>query len=59
MLLSNLAVCHKKKSTFIKNQQFHKKIVLTKFKMNKVVNGFLLIRNKFITELHLGELELH
>ena len=57
MLLSNYAVCGKKKSTFIKNKEIHNfnNISNEKFKMNKVINKFLLAGDKFMPELHLKQ----
>ena len=51
MLLSNFAVCCKKKSTFIKNKELSN----DNFKMNKVMNRFLLTGDKFISELLLKQ----
>ena len=48
MLLSNCAIYGKKKSAFIKNQEF-------KFKMNKIISKFLLIGDKFMPEFHLKQ----
>ena len=44
MLLSNCAVCGKKKSTFIKNKELDN---FDQFKMNKVLNKFLFTGDKF------------
>ena len=55
MLLSNCAVCGKKKLMFIKNKKLHYTIVLIKYKMNKIVNKFLLTADKFMPELCLRE----
>ena len=49
MLLSNCAVCGKKKSTFIKNQELSN----DQFKTNKIIKKLLLTGNKFMPELHL------
>ena len=49
MLLSNFAICGKKKSTFIKNKELSNDL----FKMNKIINKFLLTGHKFMPELHL------
>ena len=46
MLSSNYAVCGKKKSTFIKNQELSN----DHFQMNKIINKFLLTRNKFMLD---------
>ena len=51
MLLSNCAVCGKNKSTFIKNQELSNDY----FKMNKIINNFLLTGDKFMPELHLKQ----
>ena len=51
MLLSNCAVCIKKKSTFIKN----KVLSNDQFKINKMINKFLLTGDKLIPELHLKQ----
>ena len=48
MLLSNCAVCGKKKSTFIKNKELSN----DQFKVNKIINEFLLTGDKFMPELH-------
>ena len=55
MLLSNCAICDKKKSTFIKDQELHSfnNISNDYFKMNKIINKFLLKGDKFMPELHL------
>ena len=55
MLLSNCAVCDKKKLTFIKNKDLYNFNDL--FKMNKIINKFLLTGNKFMVELHLNQPE--
>ena len=52
MLLSNCAVCSKKKSTFIKNKELHN---VGKFKMNKIIKKFLLTGDKFMPELYLKQ----
>ena len=44
-----------KKSRFIKSQEVHLTIVSMKFKMNKIVNKFLLTGDKFMPELHLRQ----
>ena len=51
MFLSNCAICGKKKSTFIKNQE----LSIDYFKMNKIINKFLLNGDKFMPELHLKQ----
>ena len=48
--LSKCAMCDSKKSKFIKEQ------VNTRYKMNEIVNYFLLAGDKFRTEMHLREL---
>ena len=53
MLFSNCAVSGKKKSTFIKNIELHNFNNL--FQMNKIINKFLLTRDKFMPELHLKQ----
>ena len=45
MLLSNCAVCGKKKSIFVKNKDFS----------NKIINKFLLIGDNFMPKLHLKQ----
>ena len=55
MLSSNCAVCGKKKSMFIKNQDLHQAITLIKFKMNKIVNKLSFNRRKFMYKLHLRQ----
>ena len=54
MLLSNCAICGKEKSTFTKNKEFNN-ISNDKFKMNKIIDKFLLTGDKFIPELHLKQ----
>ena len=44
MLSSTCAICGKKKSTFIKNQEIHK--FSNKFKMSKLINKCLLTGEK-------------
>ena len=51
MFLSNWAVCGKKKWTFIKSKELNN--FNDWFKMDKIINKFLLTHNKFIPELHL------
>ena len=53
MLLSNCAICGKKKPTFIKNKELHNFNV--KFKMTKIINKFLLTGDTFMSELHLKQ----
>ena len=57
MLLSNCAVCGKKKSTFIKSKELHNfdNISNDSFKMNTTINKFLLTGDKFMPELHLKQ----
>ena len=52
MLLSNCGACGKKKSTFIENKELHN---FAYFKMNKIVNKFLLTDDIFMAELHLKQ----
>ena len=52
MLLSNHAVCGKKKSTFIKNKELSNDYI----KMNKIINKSLPNGDKFMPELHLKQL---
>ena len=51
MLLSDYAVCGKKKSIFIKNKELSN----DQFKMNKIINKFLLTVDIFMPELHLKQ----
>ena len=55
MVLSNYAVCGKKKSALIKNQELHNfsNIWNDQLIMNKIINNFLLTGGKFMLELHL------
>ena len=46
MILSNCAVCDKKKSTFIENQETNS-FSNYYFKLNKIINKFLLSGDKF------------
>ena len=56
MVLLNCAVCGKKKSTFIKYQELHNfNISNDQFKMNKIINKFLLNGHRFMLELHLNQ----
>ena len=50
MLLSNGAICAKKKSIFIKNKELNN-VSNDSFKMNKIINKFLLTGDKFMSEL--------
>ena len=57
-IVSNCAICGRKKSRFIENQEtsrleLHSTNFLIKFKMHKIVNKFLLAGDKFMPELHL------
>ena len=51
MLLSNFAIFGKKNSTFIKNQE----LLNDQFKINKIINKFLLSGENFIPELQLKQ----
>ena len=51
MLLSNCAVCGKKKSTFIKNQELSN----DQFKINKIINKFLFTGEKLMPKLQLKQ----
>ena len=51
MLLSNCAICGKKKSTFIKNKELSN----DQFKMNKIINTFILTGDKLMPELYLKQ----
>ena len=51
MFLPNCAICGKKKSNFIKNKEISNGL----FKMNKIINKFLLTGDKFMQELHLKQ----
>ena len=53
ILLSKCSICGKKKSMFIKNKGLHQTFALIKFKMNEIINKFLLTGENFIPELHL------
>ena len=55
ILLSSCSVCGKKKLTFIKNKELHYIFALMEYKMNKIINKFLLTGDKFIPELHLRQ----
>ena len=50
MLFSNCAISSKKKTTIIKNTELHN---FDEFKMNKIINKFLLTGDRFMPELHL------
>ena len=52
ILLSNCDACGKKKLTFIKDKELHN---FDLFKINKIMNKFLLIGDKFMPELHLKQ----
>ena len=54
MLLSNCAISGKKKPTFIKDKEIDN-ISDDQFKMNKIINKFLLTGDKFMPELHLKQ----
>ena len=54
MLLSNCAVCDKKKKFFIKNKDLNN-ISNDQFRMIKITNKFLLTGGKFMPELHLKQ----
>ena len=55
MLLSNCAICGKKKSMFAKNKNSIKTIALIKFKENKIINKFLFTGDKLMPKLHLKQ----
>ena len=55
MLLSNCAICGKKRWTFIKNKELHNFNDIWTFKMNKTINKFLLNGDKFMPELNLKQ----
>ena len=57
IFLSNWVVCGRKKSTLIKNKELNNfnNIWNDKFKMNKIINKFLLARDIFMPELHLKQ----
>ena len=62
MLLSNCAVCGKKKWTFINNEELHNfnNIWNDQFKINKIFNKFLLTGDKFMPDLgHCGPFPKH
>ena len=52
MLLSNCALCGKKKSTFLKKNELYN---FDWFKMKEIINNFLLTGDKFMPELHLKQ----
>ena len=53
MFLSNRAICGKENSTFVKNKELFNFNDL--FKMNKIINKFLLTGDKFMPEFHLKQ----
>ena len=53
MLLSNCAVCGKKKSAILKDKELYN--FNDWFKMNKLINKFLLAGDKFMLELYLKQ----
>ena len=57
MFLSNCDICGQKNSTFIKVRERHNfyNISNDQFKMNKIINKFLLTGDKFMPELHLKQ----
>ena len=57
MVLSNCAVCGKRKLTLIKNQEFHSvsNVWNDQLIMNKIINNFLLTGDKIMLELHLKQ----
>ena len=63
IILSKSAICCSKKSKFIKEQQAKgllsnldiRYFVLIKYKMNNVINKFLLAGDKFMPEMHLRQ----
>ena len=59
ILLSNYAFCgmKKKKKIFTKNKQLHSfdNIWNNYFKINKIINKFILTGDKFMPELHLKQ----
>ena len=63
IILSKCAICCSKKSKFIKEQQAKgllsnldiRYFVLIKYKMNNVINKFLLAGDKFMPEMHLRQ----
>ena len=60
MLLSNCALWGKKPLTFIKNKELHNfNISNDLFKMNKIINKFLLNEDKFMPQVHLNSQDLH
>ena len=54
MLLSNCAICGKKKLTFIKKQEINS-ISNDQFKMNKIIDKFLVTGDKFLPEWNLKQ----
>ena len=53
MILSNCAICGKKKLTFIKNKELHS--FNDYFEMNKIINKFLLTGGKFMPKLYIKQ----
>ena len=54
MLLSNCAICGKKKWTFINNKGLNN-VLNDQFEMSKIINQFLLTGEKVMPELHLKQ----
>ena len=54
MLVSYCAICGKKKSIFIKSHESNS-TSYDQYKMNKIINKFLLTGDKFMPELHLKQ----
>ena len=56
-LLSNCAICGKKKMAFIKNKELHNfnNIRNDQFKLNKIILKLFLTGDKFMGELHLKQ----
>ena len=54
MILSNCAICGKKKLTFIKNKELHN--FNDYFEMNKIINKFLLTGDKFMPKLYIKQI---
>ena len=57
MLLLNWVIYGMKRSTFNKNKEIHNfnNIRNDQFKINKIINKFVLTGNKFMLELHLKQ----
>ena len=55
--INTFAICGKKEWTFIKNQELHSfnNMSNDQFKINKIINKFLLSGDKFMTEFHLKQ----